>query len=501
MKRVALLVVLCSATLVVGQEFRLRAGDGTLSSPVLLKDGVVVTIGGVHYTVTNAVSPEKRLQARMERIEIPEIQFREAPISEVIEFLLTESQLRDPDKVGINILLDPSSMRGTNDVADPFAAAAGGAALTDPAGIPKVTLSARYITMAEALKIVGSICGLKPRVRGNVVCLVPFDYPESEIVRRAYDVLPSVEEKLTRMDQVFPGGASHTQGRACFCHAGCTNRAAAVAEQGSDWKTVFAAMGVSWPLGSSIRYIGALGKLLVANTLENHEKLRRILITLCVIPHQVEVELHFVSFDAACVAALAPSGINVESLTTLWTNGHGQLLAAPRIITQVGQEATVTGVAEYIYPTDFETSVPLGTNSDAAVVGAVVEPCNFETREVGSLLSVLPDVSPGGDMLNLTLTPEYVWEPEWHDYGGRYVDSNGKEQKAHMPQPFFTVFSISTSVALANGARVLLAGGTPTRDGKRLVFAFLSAGLVDIRGEKLRSDLNDVLMLEGAAEK
>jgi hypothetical protein len=211
---------------------------------------------------------------------------------------------------------------------------------------------------------------------------------------------------------------------------------------------------------------------------------------------QLEIEVQFVAFDSTNVEKLVATGqMNLDTLTNLWLNGRGRLLAAPRVVTKTGQEAVVKNVVEYIYPTTFSvfndenvaaanaSITDTNTNSTATVPkrmvrNPVVEPGGFQTQEVGSILQVVPEMNPDGTLINLTLNPQIVGEPILHDYGSKYVDANGKEQQARMEQPFFPVISVSTSVSLRDGQRILIGGGMPSADHKEVVYTFLSARIV-----------------------
>ena len=202
----------------------------------------------------------------------------------------------------------------------------------------------------------------------------------------------------------------------------------------------------------------------------------------------LEIEVQFVAFDITNVEKLVASGgLNMDSLTKLWIGGAGRLLAAPRVVTPTGAEAVVKGVTECVYPTTFAVSLNTSTNAGGtnSVYSPVVEPGGFQTREVGVILQVIPEVREDG-IIALTLSPQLVEEPIWHDYGSKYLDSNGKEQQARMEQPFFQVYSLSASIAVVNGQRTLIGGGTLSRDRKQMVFIFVTARKVGIRGETIK---------------
>jgi len=353
-------------------------------------------------------------------------------------------------------------------------------------------------------------------------------------------------------------------------------------------------MGVSWPSGSSIKYVRAMGKLVVANTEENLVDFEEILAELNVLPSQIEIEARFVEVSQTDLDSLgfewlltdnweiaqrrgqagtalsgrqrivmpanAASGgftagnrflrdmsggagessitddlLTVASVLTnpevtmvlhaLQQSGNTDLLSAPKVVTQSGSEATIKVVTEYVYPTDYDvrTESTGGGRDETGRGGGVrgfVEPSGFETREVGVILTVLPEVSPEGQMINLTMNPEVVSEPIWRDYGTVYTDENGNEQQLRMEQPFFFTRSIATTISIYNGATVVMGGMiTETRNTvddripllgsipvlgrlfrssydsseKRNLLIFVTARLVDPAGRPLkRSERDDI---------
>ncbi len=206
------------------------------------------------------------------------------------------------------------------------------------------------------------------------------------------------------------------------------------------------------------------------------------------------------------------------------------LLSAPKVVTRTGEEAIIKVVTEYRYPQDYDVTVSSSSssgnssssNSSPSQPLAVVEPQNFETREVGVILQVTPTVSAEGQMINLDLHPQVVSEPEWHNYGmkipysanaggdtsaitGIFTDiaalftsmnmqmtqalqemfasqamdaattalqnANGSSDMAYynvpMEQPFFKMRSIETHMSIYNGATVVM-GGLITEERKSM---------------------------------
>lgn len=482
---------------------------------------------------------------KMENIRIPEVDFRQANIRDVVNFLFQQSAEFDPEpdpdrRRGVNIILNLDADQAgpaPTAPADPFAPAA--AAATGAASETLVTFSARDITLKEALDIVVDIAGLKYLIRGNVVMVMPRDAAVGEIVHRMYDVLPSAILRLQELSSAVVGGGQAGGRRGGAGDFLSLDPTGSTGGEDVDLKTFFQEMGVEWPARSSIKFVRGLGKLVVANTLENLTVFEKVLSILNVVPYQIEIEARFIEVAQTDVDSLGlewlltdnwqiaqkrgsgdqplasrqriqmnanagqggftagnrflsdaglqgPSGVRIvdeiASFSSVLTNpeltmvlhalqqrGHTDLLSAPKVTTQSGQQAVIKVVTEYIYPTEFETSGIGGDTGGGAVgaqggavVGAVVTPRDFTTREVGVILEVLPEVSPEGQMINLTLSPEVVSEPTWRNYGSTYTsfDPNGNPvtQTLNMEQPFFHTRKLQTNLLIYNGATVVMGG-------------------------------------------
>ncbi len=135
------------------------------------------------------------------------------------------------------------------------------------------------------------------------------------------------------------------------------------------------------------------------------------------------------------------------------------LLSAPKVLTGPGKEATMKVVTEYIYPTEYDVQLTAsggGGSSSSSSGGsseilAVVEPENFTMREVGVILQVTPELSQGGQLINLHLQPRVVSEPTWKNYGMRIPKSSNSQYNA-----FDSVANIMNSLV----ANVLALGGS-----------------------------------------
>jgi hypothetical protein len=136
-------------------------------------------------------APERAVVTKMEQTIIPEINFREAKVDDVVAFLREASRENDPTpapaaKKEVNFVLNLRS-GATSDVTE--------------ASMPLLTFKARDISLLEALNMVTQLSGLKYRVEGHVVMIVPVGAPDGPIVTRSYAVMPSVSDKALKVQQ------------------------------------------------------------------------------------------------------------------------------------------------------------------------------------------------------------------------------------------------------------------------------------------------------------
>ncbi|MCL1857426.1 MAG: hypothetical protein FWF84_07315, partial [Kiritimatiellaeota bacterium] len=493
------------------------------------------------------------IQRKMKSITIPEIDFRNANLTDVITFLGDMSREHDDptlpeEKRGINLILSLGSGATTpaaaaKSAASPFDFAPAAAESNDPASKP-ITIQARYLSLEEALQLVMEMANLKYIIRGNIVMVVPFNYDSGELKLKTYNVLPTILERNT---------SAASTSNADTWGANTIQRIDGGGGAGAamDWKEFFGEYGVNWPPNSSVQYMSNISRLVVKNTDENIAILETVLGFLNVTPKQVEIEARFVEVLQTDTESLGFEWIlNQDYSITRDRNGRGtfgldsntyqnqfgvragamtggfnyltredryrkgdrigipenimtisgiignaldldvilhilsqkqnaDLLSAPKVVTQNGKQATIKVVREYIYPTEYTTDPVMssgsGTGANSVQIGAVVTPGSFAMREVGVILTVTPDVSTDGQLINLSMTPAVVDEPTWEEYGSMipmYIpDANGVMQllldpntrmpvytQISMRQPIFPVRSIDTRIQIYNGSTVVMGG-------------------------------------------
>ncbi len=121
-----------------------------------------------------------RLNEKMQKIIIPAVEFRQANINDVVNFLVEASIAADPDKEGVNIILNLGQGGGGGAAPAPAPAATEAAVdewgfggddfgmssapvSSGAAGVRDITLNLRRITMLDAIKYITEVAGLKYR--------------------------------------------------------------------------------------------------------------------------------------------------------------------------------------------------------------------------------------------------------------------------------------------------------------------------------------------------
>ena len=262
--------------------------------------------------------------------------------------------------------------------------------------------------------------------------------------------------------------------------------------------------GVGWPAGSGLWYEPQTGSLEIRNTPENVERFRAALARARVLPVQIRIRTRFAAatpeaFEALGLADRLGAQLPPDERDALFARLDAEpgveTLARPSMLTTTGAQTAVKGVTECIYPTEYRNRTldaprPAGapTNEPPAALGVVAEPRNFQMREVGQILQVTPLLSSDGSRISLDLAPTLVYPPEWKDYAAPPPDAGAAGAAApfigKMEQPFFSVFSVATSLDLKSGSTAVLGGTLLDVPGKgpRHQLFFLTAETVDLEG-------------------
>ena len=286
--------------------------------------------------ITVETAAKEKIERKLRTIKFPELNFREASVSDVVKFLSDESIKYDPDepKEGVNIVLGASLLGAMSASPAPTPAPAPGeeAAAAPAAPItsgPKpITLSLRKVTMEQALKYVTSLAQLKYRLDPNAVVITSPDEPDTAMVTRPYKVSPdAIKALLSTPSSVAPPSPAGG-----LAPVGPLPSLPAAGTPGGDLKTFFLEAGVPFPSGSSVTYFERASTIYVRNTVENLEVFERVLSTFNVIPSQVEIEAKFIEVSQA----------DLDELSFQWNMGQMNLNGHVQSLTGGGLSTTTS---------------------------------------------------------------------------------------------------------------------------------------------------------------
>lgn len=215
-----------------------------------------------------------KMMERVQAIQIPSLDFRDADIRDVVLFL-TET-CRRQDSQGINILT-----LGMDEIMS-----------------GSITISIRDLSLLEALQYITEMAALKFEVQANAVAIMPVGYvAPSDLQLVSYDVIPEVGQELENMSGDSGGGIDDLFGDT------------STTSVGGPIDVVGFFSIVDWPQGSSAVYQPNFHKLFVKNTPKNLGQVEDILYDLKEEAikrrsQQVEIEAKFVEYNEGALEEL-----------------------------------------------------------------------------------------------------------------------------------------------------------------------------------------------------
>ena len=274
---------------------------------------------------------ETKVQEKIREIIIPELEFNEATIHQVISFLRKKSKELDPEGKGINIVLYLPTERGaggqgrttTEEPGFPEAAPEDAwewpeegegepaepaeAGEAPPPGSRTITLEMSDIPLGDAIKFVCQAANLDYVVERNAIVIADEGAGFGrEMITRFYPVKVGIfdMERTTQAEALDEWGVDED--------AGAQTEESGIGSQ--NIKQYFSDLGVNFPEESTIAFDQRTSKLIVHNTEQNLRKIEEILRELNITPTQV-IEAKFVEINQE----------DLEGLGFEWsiTNGIG----------------------------------------------------------------------------------------------------------------------------------------------------------------------------------
>ena len=398
-----------------------------------------------------ATQEDEKVKKKMQNIVIPEVTFRPpATIIDAFRFFKEASvDYDDPElpktQRGVNFVLNLSANVG-NWTEHDARVALFTASATGTNSIPVIpTMSARFINLYDALKLVCDMTGMKFRINKGVASIMPVSDPCDSLITRTYPLPITLFERI---------GAGRDERDVCTTNI-----------HNSDLTAFFGHMGVNWPTGSSAigHELASISFLRVTNTPENLDTLEKVLEDFSVYPRMVEVEMQIHAFRPEDIEQVRLSGkVSVEALMDLRRKGKSKPVASATVLTKSGVEATVKAVQEVIYPENFDLMGAPGA----------LGPDNFSPTETGMTLQVTPEFVQSGTQIYVELIPKWVTLEGWKFFPAERA-VGWSHKRIPFKQPIFGVTSFDTQTVVQEGKTVLL-GSSSTPDGKWVHVGFLT---------------------------
>ncbi|MDD5679317.1 MAG: hypothetical protein PHW60_15210 [Kiritimatiellae bacterium] len=389
-------------------------------TPPVKRDTVSLGLRVQEATITDA--GKRRLQAKLNGITIPQLEFRQANIVDVIKYLDQASIACDKDSApgekGVNFILQLRRPGSASETAPAAAANGGGegeltgegSAVAMPANVPTVTLSLRNIVLIDAIKYITEVTGLKYRIEDNVVVITPSDVIYGELVTRTYKVQPSIAETIIGAAGTGGGGGDRME----------LGAVAQTVERG-DVKKFFVDAGVPFPEGTSIVYKPSLNLLIAKNTADNLESFERILKSLNVVPVQVEIEARLVEVAQQDLEELGIEWLLTDNWELAENAGAGAAIPlAGRERIQVNQNTMTKGLRNLAQGASGITATPGGSLAGILSISSILTNPEvtmvlhaLEQRSGANLLSAPKVTTKSGANAEIKVVQEYIYPTEF----------------------------------------------------------------------------------------
>lgn len=458
---------------------------------------------------------DEKIRNRLEEIFIPKVEFRQMPLSQVVEALSEISLRHSPDGEGLNIvLIDPEGR-------DPY-----------------VAILLRRINLKRVLDFVTESVGFEYDLQRDAVVIRPGQGPGFGLETAFYPISRSTLIRLTGI-HAADAPADPTGLRDPFA----VPESEPIDERGEAeraLKSFLQRAGIPFDGIAGATLALADGQLIVTQTPRNHEKVRSLLRRYREIK-QVEIEARFLEVqernleelgiewtllgngedklsnspvrnlasaftigqeesrividrpdaDLPSIGQGAPvlpitvdlaedagnlftfardigDGLDLEILIRALERQSGNdLLSAPKLTVLSGKTAEIVVAEEFRYPemygdTDAEVGMGDSESGSAGVAITAGTPRSFTTRNVGVEMEVTPTVE-NDNSISLLLKPKVTEFEGFVEYGGTSV-AIASDTTVTVPsgfyQPIFSIRKVQTEVTIWDGATVVMGGLT-----------------------------------------
>jgi hypothetical protein len=162
-----IILVALWANVAFAQEFWLtNNATGEKSGPFEFLDGASIVLSNQTFVIQKILTDDEKVVEKMKKIVIANVEWRQASIDQVINFLVKE--MSEPGQGGRNGLYC-GIMRADRNPAPRQGSLDDFASFSQTNVVPEITLSARHVSLFDVMEIVTKAAGLTWKVDGKVV--------------------------------------------------------------------------------------------------------------------------------------------------------------------------------------------------------------------------------------------------------------------------------------------------------------------------------------------
>lgn len=459
---------------------------------------------------------EDEVRRFLEGVFIPRVEFRDVPLSEVVETLAEMLARHAEEERGLNIVL------------------------IDPEGAdPRVSILLRRLSLLRVLDFVTASVAYSYELQRDAVVLRRQQGPGAGLETAFYPVSRSTLIRLTGIHETTTNDSAAREGIPDPFAEAPAAPAGGRGPMEAGMKSFLQRAGIPFDGVAGADLALADGQLIVTQTARNHEKLRRLLRRYRTVK-QVEIEARFLEvqernleelgfewtlvgrgedrisnaptrnlanaftvggdesrividrpgLELPAIAEGAPvlpttvdlaenagelvsvtgvvDGVDVRALVRALERQSGNdLLSAPKLTVLSGKTAEIVVAEEFRYPeaygdTDAEVGRGDSSSGSAGVAITAGTPRSFTTRNVGVEMQVTPTVEED-NAISLALKPKVTEFEGFVEYGGTSV-AIASDTTVTVPsgfyQPLFSIRKVETEVTIWDGATVIMGGLT-----------------------------------------
>jgi general secretion pathway protein D len=447
------------------------------------------------------------------------LDFNNATIEEATNFLSIESKRLDPDKKGVNFIIQPEASSSAK----------------------PVSLTLNNVPLGEALRYVCQLANVKYKVQDYAISIIPFSERTDDLISRTFIVQPNFVAPPSATGTINSAADNALGGGRAIPAATTPTTPTDQTTDDTSTDTVRAALiakGLTFPPGASAVYSSATGQLTVVNTADQMELLEELVNAGQAPTLMVRISTKFVEinqqdlndltintgfnlfptngetpitapFESPAVSTpgiatqlpgalgftpdsidqlIAPQATVLNELAIRALIDYQQLnvviqalsqkksfddLSEPAVLTKSGEQGVLEAVRVFPYPISFDppqivtqttTGTTITTNLEfSPPIVIATTPTDFKRRNVGVRLVVKPQVTADDKTVDLSLFPEVTDFEGFINYGSEIFVANPDGSQSllstnEINQPVFNTRRINTKVLIHDGSTVVLGG-------------------------------------------